>query len=68
MIHEAMPRGGRREGAGRPPRIDGKPSEEIYPIRCTHAERAAWERSAKVNDKPLSDWVRDTLNAAAVKH
>lgn len=36
-----------------------------YPIRCTHAERVAWERAAKVNGKDLSEWIRDTLNASA---
>ena len=59
-----MPRGGKRDGAGRPPRIKGEPSEYIIPIRCTHAERVAWEKHARVNDKPLVDWIRDTLNAA----
>lgn len=61
---DEMPSGGRRSGAGRPPKGTTAFAEQ-YPIRCNHAERAAWERAAKKDGKPLSDWVRETLNQAA---
>lgn len=63
---DAMPSGGKRLGAGRPPK--GKSAfPEVYTFRCNHAERAAWERAATVDGKPLSDWVRETLNHNASK-
>jgi predicted HicB family RNase H-like nuclease len=61
---ELMPSGGQREGAGRHPKGD-KAFPAQYIFRCDHAERAAWEKAAKKDGKPLSDWVRDTLNQAA---
>lgn len=61
---EDVGQGGKRPGAGRPP-IGKVPMSGQYPIRCTHAERVAWERAAKVNGKDLSEWIRDTLNASA---
>jgi hypothetical protein len=61
---EGMPSGGRRVGAGRPPKGHSAFTESYF-LRCFHAERAAWERAAKKDGKPLSDWVRETLNKAA---
>ena len=62
-----MPSGGKREGAGRPPKKDGSPFDDQYPIRCFYAEHVAWKKAAKAAGKDLSDWVRETLNQAA-KH
>jgi len=40
----------------------GAPSKPVG-VRATDDERAAWERAA--GERKLSDWIRDTLNAAA---
>jgi hypothetical protein len=61
---DGMPSGGRRENSGRPPKGSSAFATQ-YPLRCSHAERAAWERAAKKNGKPLSDWAREALNHAA---
>lgn len=61
-----MPSGGKREGAGRPPKGPHAFATQ-YPIRCSYAEHDAWKRAAKKDGKPLSDWVRETLNQAS-KH
>ena len=61
---DEMSSGGKREGAGRPPK-EMRAFSGTFTFRCSHAERVAWERTAKVNGKPLSDWVRDALNQAA---
>ena len=58
--------GGKREGAGRPPK-GSKAFPALYVVRCFHSEREAWKRAATKDGKPLSDWVRDTLNDAS-KH
>lgn len=55
--------GGKRRGAGRKPRIKGKASAIVIPVRVTKGERAAWERTA--NEVALADWIRDTLNHTA---
>jgi hypothetical protein len=62
---DLMPWGGKRDGAGRPEKPAKERLVEQYPLRCTHAERAAWERAAKAADQQLSDWMREQLNKAA---
>lgn len=54
------PRGGAREGAGRKKEFDG-----TYPLKYKDADRKRWERKAAQAEKDLSEWIRDTLNAAA---
>jgi len=61
--HE-MSSGGKRDGAGRPAK-GSRAFPLSYTFRCFHAEREAWKNQAKKDGKPLSDWVRDTLNQAA---
>jgi hypothetical protein len=41
------------------------PSKTPLTIRVTAQERGAWEQAAKERDRRLSDWIRDTCNAAA---
>jgi hypothetical protein len=52
-------------GAVRRPRTEGEVPERRgeQDDRLTNEERAAWEKAA--GDRKLSDWMRDTLNAAA---
>jgi len=50
-------------GTGRRP-ARGELSKPLT-IRVTDRERGAWERAAKERDRGLSDWIRDTCNAAA---
>lgn len=50
-------------GTGRRPR-GGAPSKSLT-IRVTDEERATWERAATEHERGLSDWIRDTCNAAA---
>jgi hypothetical protein len=51
---------------GRPPRAS-KPSLERVEIRVTKAEKAAWERAARLApfQATLSEWIRECLNDAA---
>ncbi|MFA5921188.1 MAG: hypothetical protein WC856_07835 [Methylococcaceae bacterium] len=39
------------------------PATSQLQIRCTQTEKASWVHAA--NGEKLSDWVRNTLNAAA---
>ena len=50
-------------GSGRRP-TRGEASKPLT-IRVTATERGAWERAAKERGRALSDWIRDTCNAAA---
>jgi hypothetical protein len=50
-------------GTGRLP-ARGEPSRPLT-LRVTDQERGAWERAAKERDRGMSDWIRDTCNAAA---
>lgn len=51
-------------GGGRPPRAGGKPGK-LVGIRASDEERSAWAAEADAEDKALSEWARDELNAAA---
>lgn len=59
-MEKVAPRGGAREGAGRKKEFDG-----IYPLKYREADRKRWERKAAQAEKDLSEWIRNTLNAAA---
>ena len=39
-------------------------SEEKISIRLTATEKLNWEAAAKVHEKDLSTWARDTINVA----
>jgi len=41
-----------------------KMSEETLSVRTTAEDKAKYEAAAKANDKDLSSWVRDTLDAS----
>lgn len=49
---------------GRPPKGE-KPMGERLEIRVDAAEKDAYERAASAAGVERSDWIRDTLNAAA---
>lgn len=59
-----MPRGGFRKGAGRKA-SHGVPLEDFYQLRYLPDERKLWDKAAEKAGKPLAEWMRDTLNAAA---
>jgi hypothetical protein len=64
-VAPALARGTGWPGGGRGRRpLRGAPSKPVT-IRATDDERAAWDRAAERRDRTLSDWCRDTLNAAA---
>lgn len=48
---------------GRPPVTD-EARTAIVLLRATPAERARWERAAKLEGLTLSAWLRDGANAA----
>ena len=60
-----MPRGGARPGSGRPRKFGRAKLSEPTLIHGTLEMKAAWKRAATAAGKPTSDWIRDTLNAAA---
>jgi hypothetical protein len=64
-VAPALARGTGWPGGGRGRRpLRGAPCKPVT-IRATDDERAAWDRAAERRDRTLSDWCRDTLNAAA---
>lgn len=60
-----MPRGGKRPGAGRPPKFGQALLSTPTLINSTRDMKAAWKRAAAAADRELPDWIRDTLNKAA---
>jgi uncharacterized protein (DUF1778 family) len=52
---------------GRPPKHGDKVMGERLEIRVIAAEKAAYDRAAEAAGVERSDWIRDTLNAAAAK-
>jgi uncharacterized protein (DUF1778 family) len=50
---------------GRPPKRADKLLSERLEIRVDAAEKAAYDRAAEAAGVERSDWIRDTLNAAA---
>lgn len=58
------PRGGAREGAGRPP-LYGEVPLKPYVHRALPEEQKAWKKAARKSGKAYNTWVRDTLNGAA---
>jgi hypothetical protein len=65
-VEPALARGSGWPGGGRtrkPRAASGEPSTRSIGVRATPGERAAWESAA--GERKLSDWIRDTLNAAA---
>jgi hypothetical protein len=52
--------------AGRPPKPENEVLDAIIPAtRCKSDERAAFEQAAKRDGLTLSQWIRQTLKAAA---
>jgi len=64
-LEPALARGSGWPGGGRGPSPRSESGSVSKPVglRATIEERAAWERAA--GERNLSDWMRDTLNAAA---
>lgn len=55
-------------GRGRAPRsAAGEVSTERVTLRATKAEIEAWEQRAAAEDRPVSAWGRDTLNAEVAR-
>lgn len=50
---------------GRPPLEPGEAKDKVFQLRLTGAEKASYEAAATRAEKPLSKWIRDTLNRAA---
>lgn len=51
--------------AGRPTLPTGEARNETIPVRVLARERKSYERAAKRAKLSLSEWMRQTLNAAA---
>lgn len=52
---------------GRPPLPKGTVREKITPIRLQETERATFEKAAQKAGLSLSEWIRQTLRAAATE-
>ncbi len=50
---------------GRPPKGGDVPMAERLEIRITAAEKQAFDEAARQAELERSDWIRQTLNAAA---
>lgn len=60
-----MPKQTRKNrGPGRPKLPKGEAKGKIMPVRFTPAERESFVKAAKAKRQTLSEWVRNTLNAA----
>ena len=55
----------RKAKVGRPKMPKGTAKEVVLQSRVQPSEKAAYIKAAKSQGKPLSTWVRDTLNLAA---
>ncbi len=52
---------------GRPPKSGSKPMAGRLEIRVDSSEKDAYEQAAQTLGLERSDWIRETLNAAAKK-
>jgi len=50
---------------GRPPKSGNKAMAGRLEIRVSEAEKLAYEEAARASGLERSDWIRETLNAAA---
>ena len=50
---------------GRPPLPPDAAKNEVFQMRLTAAERAAYQRAADRAGQTLSEWIRDRLGKAA---
>lgn len=69
-VTPALARGSGWPGAGRAPKpraSSGEASTRRLGIRATPTEYDAWEHRAQEEDKRISDWARDELNAALAR-
>ena len=57
-----MPRGGTREGAGRPKGSRVTERTEFLHVRCARAELDGWLVAAEAAGLDLSNWVRGVLD------
>lgn len=64
MIQDAMPRGGKRPGAGRPKRYR-VPMTRILVLRLTPGQLEVIERAAKHSALSVQEWAREMLVKAA---
>jgi len=60
------PKGGKRIGAGRKPKVPGGLTDKLN-IRCSYDEKTAWMAAALRDGKPLTACAKDLLNAWAAR-
>jgi len=53
-------------GPGRPPLAEGKAKARMFAVRLTAEEHAEIAAAAARDGKPITQWARDVLVAAAV--
>ena len=66
-MNSAMPRGGKREGSGRPRVNPWTPLRRVAQVRATAKEIGTWRKAAKKAGKGFGEWAREKLNNAS-KH
>jgi hypothetical protein len=64
-VDPSLARGTGWPGGGRGPAPRSGAPRKSLTIRVTGAERTAWESAAREREQILSDWIRETCNAAA---
>ena len=64
-VEPALARGSGWPGGGRGPAPRAGVASEKLGIRVAKHERERWQHAANEAGRSLSDWIRDTLNAAA---
>lgn len=55
---------GKSKKVGRPKFAKGEAREPIVQFRVQPSEKAAYQKAAKAEQKDVSTWIRETLNAA----
>lgn len=63
---DPMARGGRREGAGRPP-VEGEKRDRQHKVWATESALDRWRLAAEIEGLSLADWTREHLDEAAEK-
>ena len=61
-----MPKQTKPKPVGRPKLPKGNAKAEMLRIRATTDELKAFDKAAKASNQKRSEWIRSTLNAAAI--
>ena len=56
----------KKRGPGRPPMPEGKARAAMFAVRLSAVERAEIEAAAARAEKPVTQWAREALLAAAL--